>query len=75
MPALRDLETTGVFGFSAEHGTINLVNPSDTPTIADRLYYDIGYSDQCTHLHEYFFGIRNGCVETVWPVAARGKLQ
>ena len=28
--------------------------------IGDRLFFDVGYSDQCTHLHEYFFGIRDG---------------
>jgi D-serine deaminase-like pyridoxal phosphate-dependent protein len=75
MPSARGLETTGPYGFSAEHGTINLANPSDSPRVADRLFFDIGYSDQCTHLHECFYGIRNGAVETVWPIAARGKLQ
>ena len=75
MPVLRDLETTGTFGFSAEHGTINLLQASQTPKIGDRLYFDVGYSDQCTHLHENFIGIRNGCVEVVWPISARGKLQ
>jgi D-serine deaminase-like pyridoxal phosphate-dependent protein len=75
VPQIRDLETTGVYGFSAEHGTINLAIGSSTPKIGDRLFFDIGYSDQCTHLHEAFYGIRDGCVEVVWPIAARGKLQ
>ncbi|MCC6791620.1 MAG: DSD1 family PLP-dependent enzyme [Thermomicrobiales bacterium] len=74
-PSLRGLDTTGPFSFSAEHCTINLTNPSDTPKIGERLFFDVGYSDQCNHLHEYFFGIRNGIVETVWPIAARGRLQ
>lgn len=74
-PVARDLETTGNYGFSAEHGTINLAKPSMTPKIADRITFNIGYSDQCTHLHEAFYGVRNGLVESVWPTAARGKLQ
>ena len=74
-PTPRGLETVGTIGLSAEHGTINLAAPSDTPKIADRLYLNVGYSDQCTHLHEAFYGIRNGVVETVWPTLARGKLQ
>jgi D-serine deaminase-like pyridoxal phosphate-dependent protein len=74
-PLLRDYETTGTYGFSAEHGTITLVNPSDRPKIGERVFWNVGYSDQCNHLHENFFGIRNGIVETVWPIAARGKLQ
>jgi D-serine deaminase-like pyridoxal phosphate-dependent protein len=75
MPSVRGLETTGVHSFSAEHCTITLTSPSDCPTIGERLFFDVGYSDQCNHLHEFFFGIRNGIVETVWPIAARGKLQ
>lgn len=74
-PRPRDLETTGAYSFSAEHGTINLINPSDRPKIGERIYWQVGYSDQCNHLHENFYGIRNGLVETIWPIAARGKLQ
>jgi D-serine deaminase-like pyridoxal phosphate-dependent protein len=62
-------------GFSAEHGKIVLAEPSDTPGVGDRIFYRVGYSDQCNHLHEYFYGIRNGVVETIWPVLARGRLQ
>lgn len=61
--------------FSAEHGKIILIEPSDTPGVGDRIFYRVGYSDQCNHLHENFYGIRNGVVETVWPVLARGRLQ
>lgn len=61
--------------FSAEHGKIILSEPSDTPGVGDRIFYRVGYSDQCNHLHENFYGIRNGVVETVWPVLARGRLQ
>lgn len=61
--------------FSAEHGKIILAEPSDTPAVGDRIIYRVGYSDQCNHLHEYFYGIRNGVVETIWPVLARGRLQ
>jgi D-serine deaminase-like pyridoxal phosphate-dependent protein len=75
MPLLRDYETTGTYSFSAEHGTIHLVNPSDRPKVAERVFWSVGYSDQCNHLHENFYGIRNGVVESVWPIAARGKLQ
>ncbi len=61
--------------FSAEHGKIILAEPSETPRVGDRIFYRVGYSDQCNHLHEYFYGVRNGIVETVWPVLARGRLQ
>lgn len=74
-PTVLDLEIAGPIGFSAEHGTINLAIPSESPRIGERLRFQVGYSDQCNHLHENFFGIRNGLIECVWPILGRGKLQ
>lgn len=61
--------------FSAEHGKIILAEPSDTPGVGDRIFYRVGYSDQCNHLHENFYGVRNGIIEAIWPVLARGRIQ
>ena len=60
---------------SAEHGNLELKEPSDTPGIGDRLHFRIGYSDQIMHLHEALYGVRNGIVEQVIPIAGRGRLQ
>jgi D-serine deaminase-like pyridoxal phosphate-dependent protein len=61
--------------FSAEHGVLTLAEPSECPHIGERVNFRIGYSDQIMHLHDYLFGVRNGVVETVWPIAGRGHLQ
>jgi len=79
-PSLRPPVPKGIaaqrpVALSAEHGRIFLDEPCDTPRVGDRVEFFIGYSDQCVHLHEQMFGVRNGVVETVWPVAARGRLQ
>lgn len=74
-PHPRGLTMSGPMAFSAEHGTIMLAEPSCEPRVADRLFLDVGYSDQCNHLHENFYGVRNGVVETIWPILGRGKLQ
>ena len=74
-PTVRGLEIEGEMGFSAEHGTLYLKEASDSPKVGDRLEFSIGYSDQCNHLHENFYGIRNGVVETIWPILGRGKIQ
>jgi 3-hydroxy-D-aspartate aldolase len=34
-----------------------------------------GYGDATVFLHDTLYGIRNGVVETVWEIAARGKLR
>lgn len=62
-------------GFSAEHGTIQLGEPTSSPRVGDRLELQIGYHDQCVHLHERIFGVRGGVIEVVLPVLGRGKLQ
>lgn len=75
MPEPRGVASCGPISFSAEHGTIMLAEPSDEPRVADRIFFNVGYSDQCNHLHENFYGVRNGVLEAIWPILGRGKLQ
>jgi D-serine deaminase-like pyridoxal phosphate-dependent protein len=74
-PVVKGIATTQPISLSAEHGKILLDTPCDTPRAGERLEFWVGYGDQCNHLHEHFYGIRNGVVETIWPIAARGRLQ
>lgn len=67
------LETVSV-GLSAEHGTARLKEPS-LLRVGDKLEWIVGYGDTTVHMHDEAYGIRNGIVETVWPVAARGKIR
>ena len=60
---------------SAEHAKIELEQPSETPRIGDKIEFIVGYSDTTVHLHEEIVGVRNGRIEAVWRVAARGKLK
>ncbi|MGH2560627.1 MAG: DSD1 family PLP-dependent enzyme [Thermomicrobiales bacterium] len=74
-PTVRDLEGVTLIRFSAEHGNIALDHDACCPRVGDRLVLDVGYHDGVVHLHDRFYGIRNGMVEVVWPIAARGRLQ
>lgn len=74
-PVARGLEGVVSVALSAEHGAFELDRNTDSPRPGERLELEIGYHDQTTHLHDYLFGVRDGIVETVWPVAARGRLQ
>jgi D-serine deaminase-like pyridoxal phosphate-dependent protein len=60
---------------SAEHGNVTLAEPSECPKVGDQLCFRIGYSDQVMHLHECLYGVRNGIVEQIIPIAGRGRLQ
>jgi D-serine deaminase-like pyridoxal phosphate-dependent protein len=73
----RPIGLTGVksIGLSAEHGQIELDAPNESLRVGDRLEWVVGYADTTVHLHECFYGVRDGVVEVVWPVLARGKLK
>jgi len=62
-------------GLSAEHATIEMENPTDTPHVGDKIEFVVGYTDTTVHLHEELYAIRDGVIEAVWPVVGRGKLR
>jgi D-serine deaminase-like pyridoxal phosphate-dependent protein len=62
-------------GLSAEHGTVELDAPNTTLRVGDRLEFIAGYADTTVFMHDVMVGVRDGIVETVWPVLARGKLR
>ena len=62
-------------GLSAEHGTIELAEPSDLPRIGEKLELIVGYSDTTVHLHEEIVAVRNGRIEAIWRIAGRGRIK
>ncbi|CDZ48157.1 DSD1 family PLP-dependent enzyme [Neorhizobium galegae] len=57
---------------SDEHGTIE--DPQDTLKLNDRLRLVPGHCDPTCNLYDWYVCVRNGRVEALWPVTARGKL-
>jgi D-serine deaminase-like pyridoxal phosphate-dependent protein len=62
-----------VQSLSAEHGVLDVLSGSG-PAIGDRLRFIPGYGDLTTVLHDRIVGLRGDCVEVVWPLDARGRL-
>ena len=56
---------------SDEHGVID--DPQGVLKINDTLRLVPGHCDPTCNIHDYYVGVRNGTVETVWPISARGK--
>jgi len=73
MPQPLGLPEIANLRLSAEHMTIELAAPSPSPVVGDQVEIVVGYSDTTVHLHDELIGIRNGRVEAVWPIAARGR--
>jgi len=75
MPAPRGLPPIDSIKLSAEHSKIELVQRSAAPRVGDRIELVVGYSDTTVHLHEEIVGVRDRCIESVWRIAARGKIK
>ena len=56
---------------SDEHGVI--ADPTGALSVGDKLRLIPGHCDPTANVHDWYVGVRNGKVETLWPVSARGK--
>ena len=70
LPLVKDRPEILYLSASDEHGTLR---PDDRPLlVGDRLFLIPGHCDPTVNLHDWFVGVRNGRVEAIWPIAARG---
>ncbi len=60
---------------SAEHGVFDIVPGQDGPALGEKIELLVGYSDSTTMLHEDFVGIRDGRVEELFAISARGLVR
>jgi D-serine deaminase-like pyridoxal phosphate-dependent protein len=74
LPRPKGLGGVQSVSLSAEHGRIELAEPNEAIRVGDKLEWIVGYGDTTVCLHDTMVGVRDGVVETVWPVLARGKL-
>ncbi|MCX8954820.1 DSD1 family PLP-dependent enzyme [Ruegeria sp. NA] len=56
---------------SDEHGVV--MDPSGALKVNDKLKLVPGHCDPTANVHDWYVGVRNGKVECVWPVSARGR--
>ncbi len=56
---------------SDEHGNID--DPRGVLKINEKLKLVPGHCDPTCNVHDWYVGLRDGRVETLWPVSARGK--
>ena len=72
MPVIHGRTDVEYIKCSDEHGVIS--DPNNALKLNERLMLIPGHCDPTVNLYDWFVGVRNGRVETVWPVTARGKL-
>ena len=55
-----------------EHGVI--ADPDGVLIVGDKLKLVPGHCDPTCNVHDWYVGVRNGEVEALWPITARGKV-
>ena len=71
LPVVYGLTDVKYFKCSDEHGVIK--DPDGVLKVNDKLRLVPGHCDPTCNVHDWYVGVRNGKVEKVWPVSARGK--
>jgi D-serine deaminase-like pyridoxal phosphate-dependent protein len=60
---------------SDEYGSVKIVNPSKKYKVGDKFEVIVPHCDPVVNLYDFMYGIRNGKVEKILPILARGKSQ
>ncbi|HET7457731.1 MAG TPA: alanine racemase [Gemmatimonadaceae bacterium] len=71
--ALLDRPDVVVRSMSEEHGILDLGGSGWRPRVGEQVRVVPNHVCVAVHLHDTVHGVRNGVVETSWPVAARGR--
>lgn len=64
-----------IYRMNEEHGYVDLSECPRRPEVGERVTVIGNHACAITNLHDVVYGVRNGVVETIWPVLARGKVQ
>jgi D-serine deaminase-like pyridoxal phosphate-dependent protein len=72
MPLLADLPGAVFVSASDEHGVVAL--GETRLAVGDRIRLIPGHCDPTVNLYDWLVGVRDGRVETVWPIEARGAV-
>jgi D-serine deaminase-like pyridoxal phosphate-dependent protein len=71
------LEYSGaqITALSEEHGTVDLTDCRERPRVGDVVQVVPNHCCVVTNMVDEVYGIRQGRLEVVWPVAARGRVR
>ena len=72
MPRVHGREGCEFLGMSDEHGKIGLGPGATRPRLGDKVALIPGHCDPTINLHDWYVGVRNGRVEELWRIDARG---
>jgi 3-hydroxy-D-aspartate aldolase len=59
---------------SDEHGKLDVASETAMPKLGEKLRLVPGHCDPTVDRYDWYVGVRDGRVECLWPVAARGGM-
>lgn len=68
LPVLKEWPGVELRAIHAEHGILNITNPSAPVHVGDRIQLPVYYSDGTVNLHRQMYGIRNGQLEEIFKI-------
>ena len=74
-PQLADYAGCEVTSLSDEHAVVDVAACNRPPEWGDKVRLIPGHCDPTVNLHDWYVGVRDGRVECLWPVDARGALR
>jgi 3-hydroxy-D-aspartate aldolase len=74
MPAVWQRPGLDYLQASDEHGFVAIDSGAAAPALGEKLLLVPGHCDPTINLHDWYVGVRNGVVEALWPITARGAL-
>jgi 3-hydroxy-D-aspartate aldolase len=71
-PWVHDREDVELTAISDEHGKLKVGPKARRLALGEKVWLIPGHCDPTVNLHDWYVGVRNGRVEALWPVSARG---
>jgi len=75
MPAVKDLPWAKLTSLAEEHGIISLDGADRELKVGDQVELIVSHGCTTINLHERYLAMRNGSLEAIWLIAARGAFQ
>jgi 3-hydroxy-D-aspartate aldolase len=75
MPLLDGIANVTYERASDDHGVLKVGDTNHPLAVGDKIKLIPGHCDPTVNLYDWYVGIRNGRVEALWPITARGMLR
>jgi D-serine deaminase-like pyridoxal phosphate-dependent protein len=75
LPRIKDAAGVELAHLSEEHGKLDLSNSDADLKPGDKLELIPSHGCTTINLHDKFYGVRDGRLESIWDIAGRGKVR